>query len=481
MNKNLCIFIFSLLLAGFILGITPAKAQTTGVELPSSGLTPDSPFYFLERFFEGVGTFFTFGDIAKAKRYAKLAAERIAEAKAVVDKGKPEAAEIALIRYQNQLGKSLAKAEQARTKGKSISEITEIVAQATSQHLAVLEAVSEKVPEQARIAILQARESSITGQVKALENLAKEKPEKAALLSLQAIQNRLEKAKKEVREGNEENTERALIDFDVFRASLEKMGKENKMTLASLVSENMTDQIEDLDKVEDEAESISPRIAEKVQAIKGSAINGQIEVLRNLASIDPEKAAEIFSQAAEKRLNKAKQDAEEKDTEEVNETVEEFEKYALFGQEISEIAQGIGKETTTVEQLVAKATSRHLEILNEAYNKAPEQAKEAIKKAMTVSEIGRQQVVEALKEKGALENIPETVPIPNEIKQRVFQERSISKPTPKSEESEKPEIEETPEKPEAKKPGTEEMEKSEKKTGLPNTVPPGPPVQPSRP
>jgi hypothetical protein len=57
--------------------------------LPSAGLTPASPFYFLERFSEGIGTFFTFGDVNKAERYAKLAAERVAEAKAVVDKGKP--------------------------------------------------------------------------------------------------------------------------------------------------------------------------------------------------------------------------------------------------------------------------------------------------------------------------------------------------------------------------------------------------------
>jgi hypothetical protein len=459
MNKKLYISIFSLLLAGLVFGAVPVKAQTEA-ELPSAGLTPASPFYFLERFSEGIGTFFTFGDVNKAERYAKLAAERVAEAKAVVDKGKPEAAEKALTRYQDQLEKSLAKVEKAQAKGKSVAEVTEIISQATAKHLTVLEEVLERVPEQAKSAILQAREVSKIGQVKALEGLVKEKPERAANLNIQAIQNRLGKIKNEAREGDEEGIERTMADFAVFRTSLEKMGKENKMVLASLVSENMTGQIEDLDEMEDEAENISPQMAERVKAIKASAINGQIDVLRSLAIVNPEKAAEIFSVAAEKRLNKAKQGAEDKDIEEVEEAVEEFEKYASFGQEISGIAQGIGKDTTTVEQLVARATTHHLEVLNDVYNKVPEQAKEAIQKAMTISETGRQQAVEALKGKGTLENIPETVPVPWEVKEKVFEERGISKPVPKSEEVEEPEVEKPEvETPEAEKPEVEEVEK----------------------
>jgi hypothetical protein len=108
--------------------------------------------------------------------------------------------------------------------------------------------------------------------------------------------------------------------------------------------------------------------------------------------------------------------------------------------------------------LVAKATAHHLEVLNDVYNKVPEQAKEAIQKAMTASETGRQQAIESLKEKGALENIPETVPVPWEVKQRVIEERGVSKPvTPKSEEAEKPEVEEV-EKPETEKPEIEKPE-----------------------
>jgi hypothetical protein len=127
-----------------------------------------------------------------------------------VDKGKPEAAEKALIRYQDQLEKSLAKVEKAQAKGKSVAEVTEIISQATAKHLTVLEEVLERVPEQAKSAILQAREVSKIGQVKALEGLAKEKPERAAELNIQAIQNRLGKIKNEAKEGDEKGAERAI-------------------------------------------------------------------------------------------------------------------------------------------------------------------------------------------------------------------------------------------------------------------------------
>ena len=402
------------LLLSFGIGIS---AQEDG--LPSPGLTPDSPFYFLERISEGIGTFFTFGDLKKAERYAALAAERVAEAKAVVEKGRPEAAQIALERYEYQLERALAKAVVAKAKGKSISEVTDIIAQATAKHLTVLEEVLERVPEQAKPAILRAREVSVTGQVRALESLSKDKPERAAALNFQTIQGRLGKAKEEAVELNGEDMGRSLADFSVFRASLEKMGKENKAVLASLVSENMIGQIEDLDELEDEAENISSEMIERVKTIKGNTIDGQTQVLGSLASVDPERATEINLKAAEARLNRAKAKAEEGEMEAMEEAITEFENQHRFGEEISQIAQGLGKDTTTVEQLVGRATSIHLEILAEVYGKVPEQAKASIEEAMNISVEGHERAVESLKAKGAIDEVPEEVPVPDELPEEV--------------------------------------------------------------
>ncbi|MBL7084204.1 MAG: hypothetical protein ISS41_11345 [Candidatus Aminicenantes bacterium] len=167
MKKTILIAIFLSLLFG-----TGVLAQET--ELPDPGLTPDSPFYFLETIAEGIGTFFTFGDLKKAERYALLAAERLAEVQAVVEKGKPELAEKTLERYRMQLNNSIARAEKAMNKGKDFEEVMEVVSrvgQATSKHLEVLAEVYEKVPEQAKPAIENAMKASVKGHEKAVEAL----------------------------------------------------------------------------------------------------------------------------------------------------------------------------------------------------------------------------------------------------------------------------------------------------------------------
>ena len=301
--RKISLIIALLILVSFVGGVL---AQET--ELPDPGLTPDSPFYFLETIAERIGTFFTFGDLKKAQRYAALAAERVAEAQAVVEKGKPEFAEKTLARYENQLNNSIARAERVQAQGKSVKNVMEIIARGTGKHLAAIESILEKVSEKAKEAANKAKEVSMAGQKNALRVLAEE---------------------------------------------------------------------------------------------------------------DPEKATEINLKAAEARLNRAKVKAEAGETEDAEQAVNEFENQHKFGEEISQIAQGLGKDTATVEQLVGKATSIHLEILAEVYEKVSEQAKPAIEKAMEVSAKGHQRVVESLKAKGELDEVPEEIPLPESVPEGV--------------------------------------------------------------
>ena len=233
----------------------------------------------------------------------------------MVEKGKSEFAEKALKRYEDQLNRSLAKAETAKAKGISIEKVTETVAEASSKHLSVLEEVLEKVPEETKEAITKA---------------------------------------------------------------------------------------------------------------KGASVDGQKNALRFLAEENPERATEINLKAAEARLNRAKAKAEEGEIEEAENAVAEFKILSKFGEEISAIATGLGKDITTVEQLVGKATSIHLEILAEVYEKVPEQAKPAIEKAMEVSVEGHQKAVEVLQKaltpealEEVLEEIPEEVPMPERVPEEV--------------------------------------------------------------
>ncbi len=283
-----------------------------GTELPNPGLTPDSPFYFLETIAEDIVTFFTFSDLKKAERYAALSAERVAEAEALVEKGKPEFVEKTLQRYEMQLNKALARAEKAKDKDKSVKNVMKIVAEGTGKHLTIIENILEKVSEKAKEAATKAKEVSM---------------------------------------------------------------------------------------------------------------NGQKNALRALAEEDPESATEINLKAAEARLNKAKSKAEKGDTEDAEEAMGEFENQYKFGEEISHIAQGVGKDITTVEQLVGRATSIHLKILAEVHEKIPEQAKpaieNAIERAMEVSVKGHKKAVETLKAKDALDEVPEEVPLPMEVPKEV--------------------------------------------------------------
>lgn len=138
------LIIISLLLVSS-LGISAQE-----IKLITPGITPDSPLYFLERIFEEIGTFLTFGKVAKAERYANLANERIAEAKAMADKGKPELVEKTLVIYQDQREKSLIKLKEARVKGEETTEVEQLIAKTTPRHLEVLKDIYHKVPTETK-------------------------------------------------------------------------------------------------------------------------------------------------------------------------------------------------------------------------------------------------------------------------------------------------------------------------------------------
>ena len=62
-----------------------AFAQSPQVALPSAGLTPESNFYFLDKFGEAFREFFTFNPDGKAHLRITFAAERIAEIKVILE------------------------------------------------------------------------------------------------------------------------------------------------------------------------------------------------------------------------------------------------------------------------------------------------------------------------------------------------------------------------------------------------------------
>ncbi len=236
-------------------------------DLPSAGLTPASPFYFVERFFEEIGTFFTFGNSAKAERYLHLSEKRLAEAKVLAEQG-DERAQTAVDLYERQYQSARERA--SRTDD---FDLEAKVADATTTHLSVLDEVYEKVPEQTKEAIQLTKERSITGQ---------------------------------------------------------------------------------------------------------------IESFRGLVRRNPETTIDIFARAAESRLMAAQVRAGrgDEESEELEEALAEFEKYAEFGSEISSLAEGLQTGETNVEQLVERATSHYRDVLRDVQSNAPERAQQSIERAL---------------------------------------------------------------------------------------------------
>ncbi|MBU4466479.1 PDZ domain-containing protein [Patescibacteria group bacterium] len=105
-----------------------------------------------------------------------------------MEKGKSELVEKTLERYEAQLVKASLRAEQAKTKGKDIKKVAEIITEATQKHLIVLEKILEKAPEQARLAIEQAmRVSTKEGLEKAVQELKQLKQKDASGYDLELI------------------------------------------------------------------------------------------------------------------------------------------------------------------------------------------------------------------------------------------------------------------------------------------------------
>ncbi|MBI4691977.1 MAG: hypothetical protein HY773_00825 [Candidatus Terrybacteria bacterium] len=129
---NKLIIIFSVLIVFSLVFSTSALAKD--FELPKTGITPDSPFYFLKAWKESIQTFFTFNTEQKAKQYLHLAEVRLAEYQKMLEKGKEKIAEKTLTKYQNQLNRALSKVEELKNKGKDVKDLTQQIQEVASKY-----------------------------------------------------------------------------------------------------------------------------------------------------------------------------------------------------------------------------------------------------------------------------------------------------------------------------------------------------------
>lgn len=158
-----------------ILLLAPSAVFAQESLLSDPGITPDSPFYFLDLAGEKIGEFFAFTTEAKVRHALATAEERLAEAEAMANRNQNELAKRARERYQERLNTALARATQAKEQGKDMEEVMANIAEATFKHMAVLTDRLEKAPEEAKGAITEAIEASSKGNEDSLNALSDEK------------------------------------------------------------------------------------------------------------------------------------------------------------------------------------------------------------------------------------------------------------------------------------------------------------------
>ncbi len=134
--------------------------------------------------------------------------------------------------------------------------------------------------------------------------------------------------------------------------------------------------------------------------------------------------AERFFNLAEKRLAEVKALTEQERTELAERGMERYEEQMQLALQRAEQAKEKGISVDKVLSRVSEATLRHQGVLADVYEKVPEQAKEAIERAIQASRQGHEQALQAISE----ENIERVKQEIQERKQEIKQRLEILRP-----------------------------------------------------
>jgi len=165
--------------------------------------------------------------------------------------------------------------------------------------------------------------------------------------------------------------------------------------------------------VPEDARMIRTQTREKAMVCQETA-------LKTMAQGDPEKAIQFNLQLMGRQLNRIRVQAEEPEAEGLQERLEEYNRLGKLGEEISQIARGLGSETT-VDQLIGQATAYHLQVLAEVHQRVQGQAQYEVQEAIQNCIQNHEMVVTRLQAQNQLGQVPEEPPIPDEISEQMGQ------------------------------------------------------------
>ncbi|MEK7076219.1 MAG: hypothetical protein AAB941_00965 [Patescibacteria group bacterium] len=218
-------------------------AQNQQIVLPSAGLTPESNFYFLDKFGEALREFFTFNPEGKAHLQITFAAERIAEIKVILETKGVEAKglEVAQSRLQTHLANAATIVVDQKAEGKDVSRLAKelddefdapktALEEAFEAEERALEAQEKKMKSK----ILEARRAGDTAQVESLiQQLGQIKAQKE-LLELK------EEEAEEALEQEEERIEEKMEAKEEAEKAIQEAEKEKQEVLDEATEEDIT-------------------------------------------------------------------------------------------------------------------------------------------------------------------------------------------------------------------------------------------------
>lgn len=310
--------------------------------LPSAGLTPESPFYFLDKFGEALQEFFTFNPEAKARLQITFAAERVAEIKIVLETKGVDAKglEVAQSRLQAHLASAANIIADQKAQGKNVSRLAKelddefeapktVLKQTFKNEKRALEVKEDEL----KAKIKEARQAGDTAQV---EVLVKE------LGDVKAQKELLELKKDEQEEALEKEEERLKEELEAKEKAEKAMRgaeKEKQEVIDEAVDDGVTvpaGAFEKFDKLLAQAKELFAR--------------GNYQGAKQLA-----KQAEKSLDAVEDAINDLEEAKEEEEKlKEEREEQKEKEREAIEKQS-EKIRKDVKKEAERVEKDVKKA------------------------------------------------------------------------------------------------------------------------------
>ena len=324
-------------------------AQSPQATLPSAGLTPESNFYFLDKFGEALREFFTFNPEGKAHLQITFAAERVAEIKVILETKGVEAKglEVAQSHLQAHLANAATIVTEQKAKGNDVSALAKelddefegpktVLEQSFKDQERALEAQEEDLKAKIR----QARLAGDAAQVEALVKQLGEVKAQKELLELK------EEEAEETLEREEERLEEEMEAREKAEKAIREAEKEKQEVLDEATEEDIAVPAETFGKFDGLlAQAKSALAAGNFAEAKRFAKQAE----KSLDSI--EEAIEELEEAKEKE-EELKEEQEEKEREAKEEQEEKLK------EEAEEEAERLEKEREKAEEDARKAEEK---------------------------------------------------------------------------------------------------------------------------